>query len=133
MKSALSVVLCLTLFGAGFARAQETGAATEPQAVMPPTAPPNEAPPSPPQQPPAPPAEQAPQEAAAEGALPPQAAQPQPVATGQWVYTEQYGWVWMPYGNQYTYEGTASGSEPYEYLYEQSYGWTWLAAPWVWG
>ncbi len=24
-------------------------------------------------------------------------------ASGQWVYTNQYGWVWMPYGNSYTY------------------------------
>jgi hypothetical protein len=63
----------------------------------------------------------------------------QPVAVeqgtgaGQWVYTEQYGWVWMPYGDQYTYEGTAYDASPYAYVYQPSYGWTWLAAPWIWG
>ncbi len=35
----------------------------------------------------------------------------------------------MPYGNQYTYEGTAYGAEPYSYLYYPSYGWMWLPAP----
>jgi len=27
-------------------------------------------------------------------------ASPPPQQTGQWVYTSQYGWVWMPYGRQ---------------------------------
>ena len=52
---------------------------------------------------------------------------------GQWVYTSEYGWIWMPYGNQYTYEGTANDAYPYSYVYYPSYGWMWLAAPWVWG
>jgi len=25
-----------------------------------------------------------------------------PADTGQWVHTAQYGWVWMPYGDDYT-------------------------------
>jgi len=36
--------------------------------------------------------------------LAPQAApyaQPVPRTAGQWVFTSQYGWVWMPYGNPY--------------------------------
>ncbi|HET6336641.1 MAG TPA: hypothetical protein VFG30_25635, partial [Polyangiales bacterium] len=32
-------------------------------------------------------------------ASPPQA----PPVDGQWVYTSQYGWVWMPYSQSYTY------------------------------
>jgi hypothetical protein len=55
-----------------------------------------------------------------------------PAPSGQWVHTQQYGWVWMPYGDQYVYTPEASGY-PYEYVYAPSYGWTWLAAPWVWG
>jgi len=73
-------------------------------------------PPAPPQQPPAPPvqtqtqAQPQPQMQQPEGAV-------QPGAGGQWVYTEQYGWIWMPYGNQYTYEGTAYDTTPYSYVY----------------
>jgi hypothetical protein len=62
-------------------------------------------------------------------------AQAAPAAGGQWVYTQQYGWVWEPYGNQYVYtpEDTSGAVNPYAYVYYPSYGWTWLAAPWVWG
>jgi uncharacterized membrane protein YgcG len=51
---------------------------------------------------------------------------------GQWVYTSQYGWVWMPYGNSYTYLPT-SGSAPNMYVYYPAVGWSWVIAPWVWG
>src|SRR5437870_4409488 len=37
-------------------------------------------------------------------------ASPPPQQTGQWVYTSQYGWVWMPYGRQYVDEGTYGGT-----------------------
>jgi hypothetical protein len=52
--------------------------------------------------------------------------------SGQWVYTGQYGWVWMPYGDQYSSapEGT---TDPYAYVYNPSSGWGWLAAPWLLG
>jgi hypothetical protein len=53
-------------------------------------------------------------------------------ATGQWVYTGQYGWVWMPYGNAYTYVPPGGGS-PDMYVYYPSVGWTWVVAPWIWG
>jgi hypothetical protein len=56
-----------------------------------------------------------------------------PTAQGQWVYTQQYGWVWMPYGSQYTYAPTQAGVYPSEYVYYPTYGWTWIAAPWVFG
>jgi hypothetical protein len=52
-------------------------------------------------------------------------------ATGQWVYTAQYGWVWMPYGAAYTY--LPAGAYPDMYLYVPAYGWRWVVAPWVWG
>jgi hypothetical protein len=60
-------------------------------------------------------------------------AQPAPPA-GQWVYTQQYGWIWMPYGSAYTY--VAPGYDyPYQYAWQVGIGWTWFAAPWVvgWG
>ena len=46
---------------------------------------------------------------------------------------DQYGWIWMPYGDQYTYEGTYYDASPYAYVYYPSYGWMWLTAPWIWG
>jgi hypothetical protein len=54
-------------------------------------------------------------------------------ANGQWVYTAQYGWVWMPYGAGYTYVSTDEASDPYMYVYYPSFGWRWLEAPWVFG
>lgn len=73
---------------------------------------------------------------------PPQApaAAPQPdqgtarqAPPGQWVYTEQYGWVFMPYADAYTYVPPDAGGEPSMYVYYPAAGWTWVAAPWVWG
>jgi hypothetical protein len=60
-------------------------------------------------------------------------AAPVAAAQGQWVYTQQYGWVWMPYGSQYTYTPTQTGVYPSEYVYSPSYGWSWVVAPWVFG
>ncbi len=56
-----------------------------------------------------------------------------PVPPGQWVYTAQYGWVWMPYASAYTYVPPDGYGEPYMYVYHPYYGWNWLGAPWVWG
>ena len=142
MKIRLTVSICSLIVRLGIAQAQEmsvvgnsTGqvAAGEtgslPQSVQPSTPAPDMQPPAPPQQPPAPPVQlqtepQVQQQPAAGG---------QTGAGGQWVYTSEYGWIWMPYGNQYTYEGSANDAYPYSYVYYPSYGWMWLAAPWVWG
>ncbi len=95
-----------------------------PSPELPPAAPPaNE--PAPPQAPPPPPASSpAPPraQALAAPAVPP----------GQWVYTAQYGWIWMPYAAGYTYAPPGTG-EPSMYVYYPAYGWTWVDAPWVWG
>jgi len=141
MKIKLTVSLCLLSLGFGVARAQEMngiddstsqGSASPPgappQAMEPPTAPPDIQPPAPPQQPPAPPVQDQAQFQMQQPAGPAQG-----TGGGQWVYTSEYGWIWMPYGNQYTYEGAANDAYPYSYVYYPSYGWTWLAAPWVWG
>ena len=50
---------------------------------------------------------------------------------GQWVYTQQYGWVWLPHAREYTYVGPEG--YPYSYVYYPSYGWSWLYSPWVFG
>ena len=61
------------------------------------------------------------------------APQPQPPRaerpSGEWQYTEAYGWVWIPAGTN----AVAVGSEPYVYVYTPAYGWTWYVSPWGWG
>ena len=47
------------------------------------------------------------------------------------MYTDQYGWVWIPYAREYTY--VATEGYPYSYCYYPSYGWMWLYSPWVFG
>ena len=73
---------------------------------------------------------------------PPPSAAPSPPAQGpgytrlppgEWVYTAQYGWVWMPYGDAFTYVPPGGIGEPLEYVYFVPYGWVWVVAPWVWG
>jgi len=85
-----------------------------------PTAPqPQMAPPAPPESPEPPPADQA-------------SLTQETSASGQWVYTGQYGWVWMPYGDSYTYQPTDGGA-PNMYVYYPTVGWCWVVAPWIWG
>lgn len=79
------------------------------------------------------PAQQAPP-VAEQAPAPGQPAQPAPppqqvAAQGQWVWSEEYGWIWVPAGAS-TY---AVGGEPYVYIYTPVYGWTWYASPWGWG
>jgi outer membrane lipoprotein SlyB len=88
-------------------------------AAQPPTAQPREAPPPPPAAP-APPTAQS------------QTQQPATPA-GQWSFTQQYGWVWMPYGVEYAFTPDYDNGEPYMYVYAPEEGWTWVAAPWLWG
>lgn len=60
--------------------------------------------------------------------------QPPPITPpGQWVYTDQYGWIWMPYSEAYTYVPPDGWGAPYQYVYGAALGWTWVVAPWVWG
>lgn len=75
----------------------------------------------------------------AEGPPAPPSVAPPPVAAqadvppGEWVRTEQYGWVWMPYADDYTVVPSDGWGEPYMYVYGPAFGWNWLVAPWVWG
>ncbi len=75
-------------------------------------------------------------------AAPPQTPWPSPAeaqapasqpAPGQWVYTDQYGWIYMPYGSGYTYAPADGGGEPSMYVYGTTGGWRWVVAPWLWG
>jgi hypothetical protein len=96
-------------------------------ALEPPGPPPAEAPPPPPQ---AAPPRSAPPGAVAAPIQP--APAPRPAGTGQWVFTAQYGWVWMPYGETFTYL-PPDGSTPSMYVYYPEAGWCWVVAPWLWG
>lgn len=59
-------------------------------------------------------------------------AENQPVPEGQWVYTGTYGWVYMPWGEQYV-NSPAGVQYPQQYVWYPAVGWTWLVSPWVWG
>jgi len=136
MKKVFALAFCSLLSATSVAQAQEsidpswanpmdaTGQPVQP--LQPGESEPGWLPPAPPTQPPAVPI----QNAAVAQTYP---AQPQAAGAGQWVYTENYGWVWMPYGDQYVYEGAATDPYPYSYVYYPRYGWSWLASPWVWG
>jgi hypothetical protein len=138
VKIKATAALYFLILRLGVAQAQDTNnpaipmsqSGSQPEAVQPPTPPPDLVPPAPPAQPPAPPVQTQDQTEPQSQ----QASAPAPTAqSGQWVYTSDYGWLWMPYGNQYTYEGSVNDVYPYSYVYYPNYGWTWLPAPWVWG
>ena len=95
-------------------------AQAEPQPVQPSSPAPAEPPPPPPGEDPA----------LSTGQM--QAPAQQATPAGQWVYTQQYGWVWMPYGSAYTYL-PSDGGAPAMYIYYPLVGWSWVIAPWVWG
>jgi hypothetical protein len=54
-----------------------------------------------------------------------------PAPEGQWVFTQQYGWVYMPYAQSYTY--VPAVGDPLVYVYYGSAGWRWVRAPWLIG
>src|SRR3954452_15051204 len=140
MKIMSTICVTVLMLGSAYARAQsaedqpyEEAQAAGAQAAQPPSSAPADVPPAPPQQLPPPPQAQVPQQQYQQPvqAAPPVAARAP--ASGQWVYTSQYGWVWIPYGSQYTYAPTTTGVYPSEYVYYPTYGWTWVTAPWVFG
>ena len=126
MKRILATLLLVSPLVAG---AQTPG----PDAYsQPPTAQPQAAPPPPPATLPEPPAATAPAPSDEVQAPLVQEAPAAPSGSGQWVYTGQYGWLWLPYGDAYTYS-PAGVAAPDMYVYYPAFGWTWVAAPWVWG
>ena len=108
-----------------------------PPSVVPPTPPPAGLPPPPGSggQPPAPGARAVPSPIGTPGA-PSEEPPPPPgpaVPDGQWVYTQQYGWIWEPHAQAYTYIPPGSEGEPLVFVFYPAYGWRWVVAPWVWG
>jgi len=108
--------------------APSTGASVP---LQPPAPPPKETPP--------PPVTQAPPPPHAQPIEPPPAANaPRPAApavrapAGQWVYTQQYGWLWMPYEQAYTHV-VPDAALAYMFVYYPAFGWRWVVAPWVLG
>ena len=121
MRSVRALFVVVALSAALPLRAQDAApAAPQPPLVAADPA----APPQPQSPPPAAPAPEAQPQ-------PPQAQQA-PTPSGQWVYTQQYGWVWMPYGTAYTYV-TPDYATPYQFVFQVGIGWSWVAAPWVYG
>lgn len=57
---------------------------------------------------------------------PPEARRTRVLPTGQWVLTDEYGWIWVPNGAS----STSVEGVPYTYLYTPSFGWTWYVSPW---
>jgi len=99
---------------------------------QPPIPQPQGAPPPPPEVTPGPPVTEPTPPSQAPTPYVQQSPAPAPASAGQWVYTSQYGWIWMPYGDAYTYL-PAGGAAPDMYVYYPAFGWTWVTAPWVWG
>jgi hypothetical protein len=96
--------------------------------------PPSETPPPPSAEPPPPPQASAPPQQMAPP--PPQAAPaPQPAGAppGQWVWTTQYGWLFIPYARNYTYVSGDPQVYPEQFVYYPVYGWRWVISPWVYG
>jgi hypothetical protein len=139
-KPTLILVVTSSLLASASARAQGQAPAPAPGAgpdavptspLQPPGPPPKETPPPPAAGIPAPPHAQPIEPPRA--APPPQPAAPAPAQPpGQWVYTHQYGWLWIPHAQQYTYV-VPSAALAYEYVYYPTFGWRWVVAPWVLG
>ncbi|MFT3913051.1 MAG: hypothetical protein QM704_02860 [Anaeromyxobacteraceae bacterium] len=119
----MSRVSIAVLLAALPALARSQGAPPLPPEPAPPaTSAPADAPPPPPAQPPAVP----------EAAPAPAPAAPAP-AVGRWVYTAQYGWLWMPYEPQYYAIPGDPQLFPSAFVFYPAYGWRWVVAPWVYG
>ena len=129
MRRLIRLVLLLTVTPV-LALAQAAGDPNAPPPPPPPDAAPAEGPPpgeaSPPQAPPPP-------MQGSESVAPPVSPPPDAGPSGQWVNTSQYGQVWIPYGQQYTYIPGDPQAFPDQYVYYPAYGWRWVVAPWVYG
>jgi hypothetical protein len=117
-----------TLIGVLIAAATTMGTAAFAQAPQAAGPDPTWTPPSMPEPPPPP---QAPAATEYTYAAPAPAAPVAPATAGQWVYTNQYGWIWMPYSASYTY--VAGADVAYTYAYYPRFGWRWVSSPWVVG
>lgn len=137
MKNVLAAVaICSLLLTGGLGLAEEqtglpepwTAADQAPDTAQPTSLAPSELPPAPPAlPPPAPEVESQPDDEAAAPSAEGEA------ASGQWVFTGQYGWLFLPYGEQYTSVPVDPEQTSFSYAYQPAGGWVWLASPWVVG
>ena len=57
--------------------------------------------------------------------------------SGQWVFTQEYGWLWMPHHQKYAQvvenpdRRFGHSSVAYAYAYYPAFGWRWVVAPWI--
>jgi hypothetical protein len=139
----IAIVVGYVLAGSSLVRAQDIAdfsdddadvAPPSPQVAQPTTAAPTEVPPAPPLVPALSPIRAEAKYLAGEPLEDAQATDVQGSGDGQWVFTEQYGWAFMPYGEQYVDRGQSTQVEaPFAFIYCPSNGWGWVAAPWLWG
>lgn len=126
MKPILRAFTAVALLGSSSAFAQNQASSQPVEATetpAPSTTAPQAMPPTPPGNPGLPPGETAGQ---APAPITPQ------TTNGQWTYTSQYGWVYLPYNQSYTHV-SPDGSLAYQYAYYPAQGWVWLESPWVLG
>ena len=126
MRKLIAALLLIAPLAAGAQTAPTGGDTTEPPIPQPAMVPP------PPDGTPGPPVPEPAQPPQAPTPYVQQLPAPAPAPSGQWVYTSQYGWIWMPYGDAYAYV-PVGGAAPDMYVYYPAVGWTWVVAPWVWG
>jgi hypothetical protein len=143
MRRIAIVVVGYVLAGSSVVRAQDPADYPDDDAELPPSPPelalptsaaPTETPPAPPLVPALSPIRAEAKYLAGEPLDDAQATDATGSGDGQWVFTGQYGWVFMPYGDQYVDRGiTAQVESPFAFVYVPSDGWGWVAAPWLWG
>jgi hypothetical protein len=125
------LIALVVLAHAPVARADAPPPAPAPSQAKPVGAPPDMFPPAPTFTNPPPPAAQ-PMELHQQTGAVPAPAQSGPPPAGQWTFTQQYGWLWMPYDQRYT-NVVDDAALAYEYVWYPTFGWTWVVAPWVLG
>jgi hypothetical protein len=108
------------------ARAADPGATASPspQGAQPSSPAPTQPPPAPPRSPPP---------LSAQLPVPPSATAGVSAESvgGQWAYTAQYGWLWMPLAASCSY--VPPSGDPYMFVYSVGIGWRWVVAPWAIG
>ncbi len=138
MTNCMTIVACTLLIIGGVAHAQGPTASqeawtaqedTQSEPTQAAVTEPTGLPPAPPLLPPPPPQAQA--QAQAEEEETPAPPSDGTEASGQWVYTDQYGWVFVPYGDQYVSPAAGFDETALCYVYQPGTGWVWLAAPWT--
>jgi hypothetical protein len=134
MTKLLLTITVIGMLGGARGRAAHAAAPTSPPPAVSntpsPVPPPQEPPPPPGPQIPTPPHTQPIEPSPADWNA--RAAPVKSVPPGQWVYTAQYGWLWMPYGAEYT-QVVPDAALAYMFAYYPAFGWRWVVAPWVLG